>query len=195
MSQYIDDPIVIRKARGALIVSSSIPTDPIQLIRQLSHNELEVHLKNGHRYVENIGDADMQQIIMEMMGYAPHEVTMTFSAWPDNREGGLKFLSGKKLQDAGLNACAKVFSPTPYMNSKFLKVEIDHSKEQRISYGIEYLMYYVTAKFTLFCRVDMVNEVANQFYEQGFHYIVKTFFDQPRCVSACDVTAKARVLE
>lgn len=193
---YIDDPIVIRKSRGALIVSSSIPTDPIQLIRQISHNELEVHLKNGSKYVENIGEADMQEIIMEMMGYAPHEVTMTFYAWPDSQSGGLKFLNGKKLQTAGLNACANVFTPTPYMNSKFLNVEISHTKEQRISYGVEYFGYNVDATFRFFCRVDMTNEVANAFYSQGFHHIVKTFFEDSRCVSACDVNVgKVRALE
>ena len=64
----IDDPIVIRKSKGNFIVSSSISTDPIQLVRQLSPTELEVHLKNGHKYVEEVEVEDVQDTILEMMG-------------------------------------------------------------------------------------------------------------------------------
>ncbi|WP_407305671.1 hypothetical protein [Acinetobacter sp.] len=169
----IDDPIVIRKSRGALIVSSSKETDPIQIIRQVSHNELEVHLKNGHKYIEDIGDADIQQIILEMMGYAPHELVMEFYCWPSAEGGTLKPLSGDALNKAGEEACARVFSATPYMNTKFLDLAIGIEEHKKHSYT----SYDVCLTFRFYARVDMALEIANKFDECAFDCIVKTVFE------------------
>jgi len=196
----IDDPIVIRKSRGALIVSSSKATDPIQLIRQVSHNELEVHLKNGNKYIEHIGEADMQQVVLEMMGYAPHELIMSFYCWPSKEEGKLKFLTGDHLRQAGENACAAVFSPTPYMNSKFLDLTISHTEHKKKCYNENetgYSSYDVLLKFRFHARVDMADEIAEEFHKCGFHDIVKTVFvNGPQNVCANDINVYSiKVLE
>jgi len=155
----IDDPIVIRKARGALIVSSTNPTDPIQLIRQVSTAELEVHLKNGSKYIENVKDADMFEVILEMMGYTVYEVTVTTKMWPEGQEGGLKFHTGAKLQARGLDAFNTLFSETPYLNSKFMHVTFAKKETERPYYDGKYISYEVEFKFTFRGRVDMKEEI------------------------------------
>jgi len=176
-NDLIDDPIVFRKSRGALIVSSSIATDPIQLVRQVSHNELEVHLKNGHKYIEEVGEADMYQIILEMMGYSPTELVLSFYCWPVCEEGKLKFLKGDALRYAGEYALRDVFSHTPYMRSKFLDLSISFTEEKKKGYNdIGYSSYNVLATFRFTARVDMHKEIICRFEKIAWSSIVKTLF-------------------
>ena len=174
----IDDPIVIRKARGALIVSSTNPTDPIQLIRQVSTSELEVHLKNGSKYIANVKDADMFEIILEMMGYDVYEVTIRTKMWPEGQEGGLKFYTGPRLQARGLAAFNTLFSETPYLNSKFMRVTFAKKETERKYYDGTYIMYEVECKFTFRGRVDMKEEIWLEF-EDNIPDIMRHISDAP----------------
>jgi len=163
----IDDPIVIRKSKGNFIVSSSIPTDPIQLVRQLSPTELEVHLKNGHKYVEEVEAGDVQDTILEMMGYKKFVLEFGFHTWPDSNNGLLEFASGQFLNLAAENFVDSIFSKTPYLNSKFVSVdEIEVSEEaDKKYYDCTYNSYDVNVYITLRCRVDFVKQVENFVYE------------------------------
>lgn len=174
----IDDPIVIRKARGALIVSSTNPTDPIQLIRQVSTTELEVHLNNGSKYVENFADADMHQIIMEMMGYVTYEVYLTTTMWPHGQEGKLKFRGGLDLQCAGAKAFRTIFSETPYLKNKFLQVALKKTETERTYYDSVYSRYAVECMFGFRGRIDMRDEIWAEFAD-NVPDLVKHFVDGP----------------
>lgn len=175
----IDDPIVIRKARGALIVSSTKPTDPIQLIRQISTTELEVHLKNGSKYIENIEGVDMYEVILEMMGYILYEVKVATKMWPEGQEGGLVFYKGAALQAAGANAFKYIFTETPYLNSKFLNVTFKKKETERKYYDGTYIFYDVEFTFTFRGRCDMQEEIELAFGEEVAD-IACMFADGPR---------------
>lgn len=165
----IDDPIVIRKSRGLLVVSSSKPTDPIQLVRELSHDKLEVHLKNGSKYIEELNEGDdIQEIILEMMGYGIMEAVLTFQAWPDSQSGELEFYEEESdLVHIGKNIVSDVFTPTPYMNSKFLSMELDDIDETSDIkyYDGTYSRYIVTYGLRFRARVDQADEIKDQLYK------------------------------
>lgn len=162
----IDDPIVIRKSKGNLIVSSSAPTDPIQLIRQLSPTELEVHLKNGTKYIENFEAHELEEMILEMMGYTVYEVTLSCCLWPASAKGKLEFLTSKEDHERfGKWACTQVFSDTPYLKNKFLSlaVTIDEDPDCE-SYGDVFSQYALTLAFKVRCRVGMADVLNHEFY-------------------------------
>jgi len=170
----IDDPIVIRKSRGLLVVSSSKPTDPIQLVREIAHDQLEVHLKNGTKYIEEIGeDDDIQEIILEMMGYGVIDVTFGFHAWPEGQEGTLEFYNNeddaRHLEYIGKHIVDKLYNATPYMNSKFLSLEIcDVFETPNIKYyDGTYSQYDVEVNIQFRGRVDQVKLVEEEFESQG----------------------------
>jgi hypothetical protein len=163
----IDDPIVIRKSKGNLIVSSSVPTDPIQLIRQLSPTELEVHLKNGTKYIEDFEAHELEEMILEMMGYTVYEVVVSSCMWPSNTKGKLEFLSTKEeLEHFGKWACSQVFTDTPYLKNKFLSLttEIDEDANCK-SYDDVFSQYAVALIFKVRCRVGMLSALEHEFYK------------------------------
>lgn len=162
----IDDPIVIRKSKGNLIVSSSVPTDPIQLIRQLSPTELEVHLKNGTKYIEDFEEHELEEMILEMMGYTVYEVTLSCCLWPSSAKGKLEFISSpEEFEKFGRWACTQVFSDTPYLKNKFLglSVEIDEDTDCH-SYEDTFSQYAVSLTFKVRCRVGMLDALNHEFY-------------------------------
>ena len=173
----IDDPIVIRKARGLLVVSSSQPTDPIQLVRELSHDKLEVHLKNGTKYVEELQEGDdIQEIILEMMGYGTVQVIFGFHCWPENQEGTLQFYDAAEseedeshLERVGRHIVGLLFNDTPYLNSKFLSLELDSVYEEPDIkyYDGTYSTYDVEVILRFRGRVDQVKDVGVEFESRG----------------------------
>lgn len=168
----IDDPIVIRKSRGLLVVSSSIPTDPIQLVRELSHDKLEVHLKNGSKYIEELQNGDnIQELILEMMGYGIMEAVFSFNAWPDPQVGQLEFYEDQKdMVWIGKSIVDDLFSPTPYMNSKFLSMELDDVDETPniTYYDDKYSRYIVTYSVRFRARVDHLDKINNLIYDNMY---------------------------
>lgn len=195
----IDDPIVIRKSRGALVVSSSIPTDPIQLVREIAEDKLEVHLKNGTKYIEDLNNADIQEIILEMMGYGVMEITFGFTAWPDGQEGTLVFVEDEEdLACIGERFIDAMFTKTPYMNSKFLSLQIVNIDEDSdiVYYDSTYSRYHVEAKLTFRARVDYKNKIENTF-EKIWHPISKAFIADSRYrgVGTNDLSVHTVVIE
>lgn len=162
----IDDPIVIRKSKGNYIVSSSIPTDPIQLVRQLSPTELEVHLKNGHRYIEEVNEDDIQDTILEMMGYKTHLLGLSFHTWPEKQSGTLHFEDGEVLDRMASSFIQGLFTNTPYLSSKFISASIEVFENADIKYyDYTYSSYDVNVDIEFRCRVDhkgIIAEVAEE---------------------------------
>jgi hypothetical protein len=163
----IDDPIVIRKSRKLLVVSSSKPTDPIQLVRELSHDQLEVHLKNGSKYIEELHESDdIQEIILEMMGYSEVCVTFGFHSWPESQSGTLEFFEDEEdMKRIGEHFINMIFTPTPYMNSKFFSMELNDVIEQADIkyYDGTYSNYNVEYGISFRARVDEVQAIQDEF--------------------------------
>jgi hypothetical protein len=195
----IDDPIVIRKSRKLLVVSSSKPTDPIQLVRELSHNQLEVHLKNGSKYIEELHEGDdIQEIILEMMGYGEMRVTFGFHSWPESQTGLLEFYEDEEdMKRIGEQFINMIFSPTPYMNSKFLSMELkDVSEKSDIKYYDDtYSNYNVEYTISFRARVDDVSAIEYAFQSDIVsmaHTLVKNkhrHYDRA-CVNDCWVNVQ-----
>ena len=166
----IEDPIVIRKSRNKLVVSSSNPKDPIQLVREIADNQLEIHLKNGSKYIEHLTkDDDIQEIILELMGYSIVEVVFHFHAWPSDQEGILNFCDQPaQLEYIGEQITDYIFAPTPYLNSKFLMLEIESFVENSDikHYDSTYSNYDVEVAIRFRARVDMVDEINDVFYQR-----------------------------
>lgn len=172
----IDDPIVVRKSRGLLVVSSSKPTDPIQLVRELPEGRLEVHLKNGSKYVEELQDGDdMQEIILEMMGYGTVQVIFGFHCWPEGQDGTLEFYDGAEsekdeadLEIIGEHMVSRIFNPTAYMNSKFLSLSLESVSETPDIkfYDTTYSNYDVEVCLQFRARVDQLREIGDVMEEQ-----------------------------
>lgn len=190
----IDDPIVIRKSRKLLVVSSSKPTDPIQLVRELSHDQLEVHLKNGSKYIEELhkGD-DIQEIILEMMGYGKVCVTFGFHSWPESQSGILDFYEDEEdMKRIGEHFVNMVFNPTPYMNSKFFSMTLKdvHETADIKYYDGTYSNYNVEYAISFRARVDdvpAITDVVNSNLVSMAHMLVKNkhrHYDRA-CVNDC----------
>ena len=166
----IDDPIVIRKSRGALVVSSSISTDPIQLVRQVSATSLEVHLKNNHKYIEDIREGEnIYELILEMMGYTILELSVVFNAWPESYEGTMKKADQKAITETGKILYNEMFSETPYLNSKFLGATFS-MKERRANnkyYDSIYSNYDCFFSMKFRGRIDMLNEIQHAAHGNG----------------------------
>ena len=193
----IDDPIVVRKSRGAIVVSSSIPTDPIQLVRQLDAHSLEVHLKNGHKYVEEIKEGEnLDELILEMMGYDILELHIEFNAWPESYEGTMEASPQAEVMATGKWVYNSIFSETPYLKSKFLSATFSMEEESstNMCYESSYSNYSCFFVMKFRGRVDMLDEIRHAAHGNGS--ILKNCITAPkRGVLANDYTYMIGIAE
>lgn len=123
-------------------------------------------MKNGTKYIENFEAHELEEMILEMMGYTVYEVTLSCCLWPSSAKGKLEFISSpEEFEKFGRWACTQVFSDTPYLKNKFLSlaVTIDEDPDCE-SYGDVFSQYALTLAFKVRCRVGMADVLNHEFY-------------------------------
>lgn len=156
----LKDPIVARKSRNRFIISAVKDTDPIQLVRQLSDKELEVHLKNGTTYIERVTPDELDLVILELMGYREETLVLSFCAWPERQASFLEFeIEEEDHAYVGNDMLNQIFETTPFIKSKFISLNVSAYEEVREFYEDKYGAYEVEVELTFWCRADMTKEI------------------------------------
>ena len=167
----LEDPIIIRKAKDNYIISATLKNEPVQLIRQLDAEHLEVHLKGGITYVETVTPADREQVVLELMGFRHEELVINFRTWLYSQDDlidfkPLKKLSAKLKKELGDKLIGMLYYPTPYISSKFISLSlVSVDEEIRECYDYEYGSYEVDMRLKFWCRVDHLSEVIDWAWE------------------------------
>lgn len=119
----INHPLTIRKVRGKLIVNVNSANEPVTIIRQTSHNELEVHMRNGSTFVEKFSLKEIQngqhfQTILEMAGMREYLVFFNVKFYFDNMTSvGKVFLRSDEEQIDYVNDLVKsCYPPNSYID-------------------------------------------------------------------------------
>lgn len=165
----IEDPIVIRKSRGNLIISAILASDPVQLIRQINMDHIEVHLKNGSKYVEDVNEENLEETILELMGFRKESLAIGFHAWDRSQDCAIDFsaldlpaiqnMVGEQITDA-------IFSKTPYIHSKFVELKFNGADEEITSfYEGEYGAYDVELVISFWTRVDSLEKIIDHCHD------------------------------
>lgn len=168
----LEDPIVIRKCKGKLIVSSTSAKEPVQMIRQLNSEELEVHLRNGSQYIEPIEDGTLEETILEMMGFRQEALIISFETWKKSQDGLIDFSVFEDypddIEEVGNLIIARAFHDTPYITSKFISMGVSTVTEQIIPYYEDkYGLYKASFVLKFWIHVSQLRDAVDEFYERG----------------------------
>ena len=128
----------------------------------MSPTQLEVHLKNGAKYVENFESQELEEMILEMMGYTVFEIRISCCIWNERSNKLFTFVSTpEELEAFGIKACDEVFSYTPYLKSKYLdgSVSVDND-EIAGTQALEIALIFRG-------RIDKANEINDEFWERA----------------------------
>lgn len=165
----IQDPIVVRRVRGLLLISSMDSHDPVQLIRQTSNTELEVHLRNGAKYVQNVLSADeVGATILELLGYTQGKLVVTCEV-PDPMtwdEADLKQLASLMH--------SRLFDRIPFLpGTRLIGAALQYELRPgpgnpRASRDDE---HHVTIELKFWYRADMFEEVFEEAYDERYKLI------------------------
>lgn len=156
----INHPLTIRKVRGKLIVNVNGANEPITVIRQTRHNELEVHMRNGSTFVEKFSLAEVQhgqhfQAILGMVGMREYLVFFNVKfSFKDVPCAGKVFLRSTEEQIDYVNDLVKSCYPQNSYVDKYATL-INPAKIESV--GEDVFQFHMTT--SIMCRDEDIDKM------------------------------------